>query len=433
MGEPTDLAAQFEALIQFLYLAPVGLAQLSTDGTIGMINPISAQLLVPLSHDGTLANLFTVLEGVAPDLFDLASRFQPAHGIVCDALRIPLHGGGAARPEMLSLTLLKLDDARLMAVLSDVSVQVRRERALLQSQAWINGLLVGVDEYALVGLDRVGQVCSWNPSVQRLTGRTAEAVVGRSAACLYDPAPGAKAQLLAHLTEAEATGCSVQERWVHPVDGARFWGSLVFTPLREPCDAASATAPSCDPAGASFCLVLRDIEHAQNGKGAERHLAFVDSLSGLANRHAFFDAAKLQVACSRQTQGRLSLVLLELIPVARDGPGRNLRDQVVQRVARRLAASFADASVLARLGVDRFAALLPDMPLDVARRLADLFCQDVSEELSQGGLAVDVHAGVDAFDARMGGIDDLLEAATLALAHSRHRDDRVPAWSETLP
>ena len=63
-----QLRAEHEALIQFLYLAPVGLVQASLDGEIAMINPISAQLLMPLSPDGCLTNLFAALESVAPGL-----------------------------------------------------------------------------------------------------------------------------------------------------------------------------------------------------------------------------------------------------------------------------------------------------------------------------------------------------------------------------
>ena len=55
-----------EALMQFLYRAPIGLLQTTLDGTIEMINPMSASLLMPLSRDGTLDNLFVAFEAVAP-------------------------------------------------------------------------------------------------------------------------------------------------------------------------------------------------------------------------------------------------------------------------------------------------------------------------------------------------------------------------------
>jgi hypothetical protein len=47
-----DIDAADEALIQFLYQAPIGLVQARPDGEITMMNPMSAQLLMPLSRDG---------------------------------------------------------------------------------------------------------------------------------------------------------------------------------------------------------------------------------------------------------------------------------------------------------------------------------------------------------------------------------------------
>ena len=117
-----DLAEEYEALVQFLYVAPVGLIQTGADGSIVMINPLSAQLLMPLSRDGGLSNLFSALEGVAPDLRHQAHAFKDAYGMVCEGLRIQVSAGvrGQSDPQILSLSLLKLDDTRLMAVLNDI-------------------------------------------------------------------------------------------------------------------------------------------------------------------------------------------------------------------------------------------------------------------------------------------------------------------------
>jgi hypothetical protein len=121
------LVAEHEALMQFLYLAPVGLVQTAADGEILMINPISAQLLMPLQRDGNLVNLFDALAGVAPELRHLCATFGRPSGMVCDGMHIQLGSGRTATraakraPQVLSLSLLKLDGTRLMAVLSDVT------------------------------------------------------------------------------------------------------------------------------------------------------------------------------------------------------------------------------------------------------------------------------------------------------------------------
>jgi hypothetical protein len=61
----TDGDDAYETLMQFLYRAPVALMQLRQDGEIEMLNPMAAQLLMPLSPDGDLASLFKVLEARA--------------------------------------------------------------------------------------------------------------------------------------------------------------------------------------------------------------------------------------------------------------------------------------------------------------------------------------------------------------------------------
>ncbi|MBD8529453.1 bifunctional diguanylate cyclase/phosphodiesterase [Massilia sp. CFBP 13647] len=120
----------YEALVQFLYRAPIGLVQTSLDGAVEMLNPMASNLLMPLARDGGLDNLFTVLEDVAPQVRTLADAFTEPTGVVCDALRVPLGAGrGApASPQVLSISLMKLDAERWMAAISDATLDIQREQ-----------------------------------------------------------------------------------------------------------------------------------------------------------------------------------------------------------------------------------------------------------------------------------------------------------------
>lgn len=69
----------YESLMQFLYQAPVALVQTNLQGDIEIMNPMGSQLLMPLSPDGNLENLFDVLRQVAPQLRELAQSFRPAN------------------------------------------------------------------------------------------------------------------------------------------------------------------------------------------------------------------------------------------------------------------------------------------------------------------------------------------------------------------
>ncbi len=125
-------AAAYESLMQFLYRAPIGLVQTTLAGEVEMINPTSAQLLMPLSSDGSLDNLFDALNGVMPQLRSLVQAAQKEGDVICDALRFtpPAIDGESART--LSISVVRLDGGRLMAVLDDISQQVRQEQNLLE-------------------------------------------------------------------------------------------------------------------------------------------------------------------------------------------------------------------------------------------------------------------------------------------------------------
>jgi diguanylate cyclase (GGDEF)-like protein len=125
----TEIAGSYEALMHFLYRAPIGLVQTTLDGTVEMINPMSANLLMPLSSTGNLDNLFAALETVAPQLRGLAAEFDQPSGVVCEAVRVHLaERRSAVSPTVLSVSLVKLDGCRLMAMIGDATLDVQREQ-----------------------------------------------------------------------------------------------------------------------------------------------------------------------------------------------------------------------------------------------------------------------------------------------------------------
>ncbi|WP_345814844.1 bifunctional diguanylate cyclase/phosphodiesterase [Paraburkholderia sp. PREW-6R] len=125
-----------EALMQFLYRAPIGLLQIQADGVIEMINPMSARLLMPLSSNGSLDNLFDVLGTVAPQLRQMVLAFNEASGSICDAMRVetPASGDDNRPLQVLSVSLLKLDESRLMAMVNDVTSEALREQSVLNAR-----------------------------------------------------------------------------------------------------------------------------------------------------------------------------------------------------------------------------------------------------------------------------------------------------------
>ena len=77
-----EIGLTHEVLMQFVYRAPIGLIQTTLDGSVELINPMAASLLIPLSPSGLLDNLFRALGVVAPRLPSLVAAFDRPSGTV---------------------------------------------------------------------------------------------------------------------------------------------------------------------------------------------------------------------------------------------------------------------------------------------------------------------------------------------------------------
>jgi predicted signal transduction protein with EAL and GGDEF domain len=135
---PEDSDA-FQSLIQFLYQTPVGLIDADADGRIHMMNPMAAQLLMPLARHAVLDNLFDVLQEAVPQVRRLAARPAGPRGVLCEGLRF--EGGGPtaaahpARQRTLALSLFSVDGKRLTAVVHDATQDERRQRRRVDAAA----------------------------------------------------------------------------------------------------------------------------------------------------------------------------------------------------------------------------------------------------------------------------------------------------------
>ena len=435
-----EISEEHEALIQFLYLAPVGLVQADRDGTIGMINPISAQLLMPLSRDGNLANLFTALESVAPSLRHLCAQFSSSQGVICDAMYIYLNAGlqGKSAKTVVSLTVVKLDESRLMAVLSDITLQVRRERELRRSDAWLNAILTSITDYAMVSLDRLGRIEAWNESIGRVTGFESKALVGQPYSIFYPPEATTPDHLLDRLREADENGWSLDEGIRVRADGSHFWGSAMISPLRDrdPSPDAGGEIELHDPA---YCLIIRDISDQRDASERQRKATFCDHLTGLANRRAFFEAVELELERRKQATRPTAMIMFDAdhFKAINDRFGHPAGDAVLRHLAAALSATFREVDVVARIGGEEFAVLLPSTELAAAAAAAERLRKlvDATPLVVDGeSISYTVSAGVAPMDDSISGLDGLMKRADQALYSAKARGrNRVDCWTPDCP
>ena len=428
----TNLEEDYEALMQFLYMAPIGLMQTRIDGEILMVNPLCAQLLMPLARNGELNNLYTALEGVAPDLRTAVQSFEGTHGMVCEGwqLRVAADPTRKLGHSILSLTLLKLDEDRLMAVLGDVTQSVQRERELRQSQAWINTIVTGLTDYALMTLDDQGRVRDWNGGVERVTAHQSASSVGKPYSIFYPPDAMDSMGAVDRLHEADRSGWSLDEGWRQRADGSRFWGSCLIAPLHAADEGLAEER--------AYSLVIRDVSDHREATEALRRSVACDHLTGLANRRALFEACELELQRWRRAPRPLALILIDADHFKRinDDFGHAAGDAVLRHLAAGLSATFRAMDVVARLGGEEFVVLLPGCTEDAAAAVAQRLCQSIAEQtVSVNGASVryTVSIGVATMDAVVDGVDALIERADLAMYRAKAAGrNRVERWQPGL-
>ena len=434
----SQLEEEYEALTQFLYMAPTGLAQICADGGILMANSMCVQLLMPLSRDGGMENIFTLLEDVAPDLLHRVNNYTADSGMVCEALHLHLKSGTLAKagPQILSLDLLKLDSNQLMAVINDVTREVRREQELRLSESWFSAIDTGVTDYALIALDAKGCIENWNPGVARVTGFSQVATEGQSCSLFYPPDSLTQEQLLDCFAEADQNGLSFEEGWRVRADGSRFWGSCLISPLLGARRSGSALGGDwVAPTERGYSLIIRDMSEKWKAHEALRKAATTDHMMALANRRVFFDAAELEIKRWRRSALPLALLLVDVddFKLINDTWGHLAGDAVLRVIAASLKATFRDVDVVARINGEEFAVLLTGTNLQGAQVVAERMCKNVAAqavEFEGNNITVTVSAGIATVNETVSHIDMLMKHAEKALCAAKTAGrNQVESWT----
>jgi diguanylate cyclase (GGDEF)-like protein/PAS domain S-box-containing protein len=167
------------------------------------------------------------------------------------------------------------------------------------------------------------------------------------------------------------------------------------------------------------------------------YLAYYDVLTGLANRNLFLErlGAYMRDAADGEYSLALALIDVERFKNINDSLGRPSGDSLLRQIAEWLTTTFYDASFVARVGADHFAAVLPRIKeADLAafvESTVEAFLEH-SFRLNNAVFRVAVKVGVALFPADGTSADTLFKNAELALKKVKTSGGRYLRYTQRM-
>ena len=148
--------------------------------------------------------------------------------------------------------------------------------------------------------------------------------------------------------------------------------------------------------------------------------ARTDALTGLLNRRGFESQMAFALALARRSSRPLSLITVDVDHFKRvnDTYGHEAGDEVLRRLARTLESRLRSSDVIARLGGEEFAALLPDTDLGGARAIAQALVTAMADQQDPVVGTITVSVGVASMRGQENGAD-ILRRADMALYEAK--------------
>jgi len=183
-----------------------------------------------------------------------------------------------------------------------------------------------------------------------------------------------------------------------------------------------------------------DISFALDYIDKEEQLTYVsyyDTLTGLANRQLFFDrlAQALQVAKTERRELSVMIIDLQRFKRINDTLGRTGGDQLLKALALRLRRTISESATPARIGGDRFAVLVPNLPgPTVARWIDDWIVDSLAEPLviDDIELRMTVKIGIALYPADAETAETLFVNAEAALKRAKDAADPYLFYSSEM-
>lgn len=299
------------------------------------------------------------------------------------------------------------DDGRLVGIVSFRDIlssmeltyvqelqQALRERDEALSISQRNLMLAEqVIESSLEGImvtDLQSNIIAVNPAFTRLTGYSAQEIIGKTPAVLSSGRHD-KEFYQAMWQQIYDKGHWQGEVWNRRKNGEIYPELLTITAISNQ-----------EGVQTHYAALFSDITELKDNEQRIRQLAYYDALTGLPNRRLLEDRLNVAVSNAQRNNKQLALLFIDLDRFKRinDSLGHDIGDQLLSSIAERLKSAVRPHDTIARMGGDEFVALITDLStpttaVQIARRMLELLQTPV--HIQEHDLVVTTSIGISVF------------------------------------
>ncbi len=178
------------------------------------------------------------------------------------------------------------------------------------------------------------------------------------------------------------------------------------------------------------------VSELQKRLASERALSRVDALTALPNSRAFRERAEWLLAMARRTRHPITLAYLDLdnFKQVNDERGHQEGDRALKETAEVLKRQLRDVDLVARMGGDEFAVLLPETSCETARIALERVCAELRVVMQRNHWPVTASVGGVSYVRPPDTLDEAVRDADALMYQAKdHGKDRVVLKAIDLP